>query len=217
MPEYLFGYARVSTREQNLEPQIEALIKDGCAPDKIFQEHISGAKEDRPQLKRLLEQARAGDTIVVWKLDRLARSLKHLIHLSEELGRRKINLRSITDRIDTSTASGELLFHMLGALAQFERSLLRERTRIGLEAAWASGKKSGRKPVDAAQLETARQSLLGGSSVQQAQRASGLGRTTLYRHLDVPKLIMVSKKVRAELGTDLGTKSSRTAQANGHG
>ena len=123
------GYARCSTKDQNLEQQRKALRAAGC--ERIFEDVASGAKEDRPELARLLDMARPGDTIVVWKLDRLARSIRHLIRVADALKVGGIHFHSLTDNIDTSTSSGELHFHMLAALAQFERGIIRERVRAG--------------------------------------------------------------------------------------
>jgi hypothetical protein len=138
----LIGYARVSTLDQNLTLQRDALLEAGCA--KIFTEQMSGAVADRPSLSDALAYARSGDTIVVWKLDRLARSMKQLIETVETLRLRNIGFRSLTGAIDTTTAQGRLVFHMFGALAEFERSLIRERTRAGLATAKRAGRTGGR-------------------------------------------------------------------------
>ena len=132
-PGYKIGYARVSTLDQNLALQQDALKEAGC--EKIFIEQMSGAVSDRPALREALEYARSGDTLVVWKLDRLARSMKQLIETIEKLRLRNIGFRSLTEAIDTTTAQGVLVFHMFSALAEFERALIRERTRAGLAAA----------------------------------------------------------------------------------
>ena len=136
------GYARVSTQDQNPELQIDALNQSGC--ERIFKEKASGAKRDRPELNAALDFVREGDTIVVWKLDRLARSLKQLIETVEELESRGIGLKSLTESIDTGTSGGRLVFHIFGALAEFERSIIRERTVAGLQAARARGRVGGR-------------------------------------------------------------------------
>ena len=127
------GYARVSTREQNLDLQTDALRKAGCT--RIFEETMSGAKRERPQLNSALDYLRAGDTLVVWKLDRLGRSVKDLVELVGELEKRGVHFQSVTDNIDTSTPAGRFFFHVMASLAQMERELLVERTRAGLEAA----------------------------------------------------------------------------------
>jgi DNA invertase Pin-like site-specific DNA recombinase len=138
------GYARVSTLDQNLALQQDALTSAGC--EKIFTEQMSGAVADRPVLHEALDYARSGDTLVVWKLDRLARSMKQLIETIEKLRLRGIQFRSLTESIDTTTAQGLLVFHMFSALAEFERSLIRERTRAGLAAAKRQGRTGGRPP-----------------------------------------------------------------------
>jgi DNA invertase Pin-like site-specific DNA recombinase len=137
----LIGYARVSTVDQNLALQRDALTEAGCT--KIFTEQMSGAVTDRPALHDALEFARSGDTLIVWKLDRLARSMKQLIETVENLRVRGIGFRSLTEALDTTTAQGRLVFHMFGALAEFERSLIRERTQAGLAAARRLGRTGG--------------------------------------------------------------------------
>lgn len=141
------GYARISTEEQTLNLQIDDLKKAGC--DRIFQDVMSGAKEDRPGLHEALDHLRSGDILVVWRLDRLGRSLRSLIDLMSELSGRGIGFQSLTEQIDTTSPSGKLVFHVFGALAEFERDLIRERTRAGLAAARARGRKGGRPRVAA--------------------------------------------------------------------
>lgn len=146
----LIGYARVSTEEQELDLQISALLQAGCAKKDIFTDKISGSKSERPGLKRCLEYLREGDCLVVWRLDRLGRSMIHLVTLVEDLHKRKISFKSLNDgAIDTTTASGELIFNIFSSLAQFERRLIQERTKAGLEAARERGKVGGRKPTKA--------------------------------------------------------------------
>ena len=140
-----FGYARVSTQDQNLDLQQDALEKAGC--ERIFTDMASGAKADRPGLTDALSHVRAGDTLTVWKLDRLGRSLKQLIEVAQDLDKRGVGLRSLQEKIDTTTPGGKLVFHVFGALAEFERDLIRERTNAGLTAARARGRKGGRKSV----------------------------------------------------------------------
>ena len=135
------GYARVSTGEQTLDLQMDALRSAGCG--KIFQETASGAKADRPVLAEVLSYLRAGDTLVVWRLDRLGRSLQHLIAVIAQSAERGIGFKSVTEQIDTTTSGGKLIFHVFGALAEFERDLIRERTRAGLAAARARGRLGG--------------------------------------------------------------------------
>lgn len=137
------GYARVSTEEQSLDLQLDALKRDGC--ERVFHDHgLSGAMVSRPALEAALKSLRFGDVLVVWKLDRLGRSLAHLISIIVSLEGRGVGFRSISEAIDTTSASGRLLFHIMGALAEFERTLISERTRAGMEAARARGVHVGR-------------------------------------------------------------------------
>jgi DNA invertase Pin-like site-specific DNA recombinase len=138
----LIGYARVSTHEQNLELQEDALTKAGC--EKIFIDKVSSVAAARPGIEEALSYLREGDTLVVWRLDRLGRSLKHLIEMVSQLQEKKIGFKSLQESIDTTSAGGKLVFHMFGALAEFERHLIIERTRAGLAAARARGRKGGR-------------------------------------------------------------------------
>lgn len=147
----LIGYARVSTTDQELHLQLDALQKVGCETKLIFTDKISGAKSERPGLSKCLKELKAGDTLVVWRLDRLGRSIHHLIELVEELRERGVSFKSVSDgAIDTSSASGELIFHIFSSLAQFERRLIQERTKAGLAAARARGRLGGRKPISPA-------------------------------------------------------------------
>jgi DNA invertase Pin-like site-specific DNA recombinase len=139
------GYARVSTADQNLRLQEDALQSAGC--EEIYTDVISGVKSQRPGLDKALSHARAGDTIIVWKLDRLGRSIQHLIQTITSLMERKIGFKSLQENIDTSTSSGKLIFHIFSALAEFERDLIQERTQAGLKAARARGKMGGRPPL----------------------------------------------------------------------
>jgi len=179
----LIGYARVSTLDQNLALQRDALTEAGCT--KIFVEQVSGAVLDRPALRDVLEFARAGDTVVVWKLDRLARSMKQLIETLETLRLRNIGFRSLTEALDTTTPQGRLVFHMFGALAEFERSLIRERTQAGLAAARRAGRTGGRpaKLTDD-DLDVAT-TLLANPDITVAEIAERLGVSpaTLYRYI----------------------------------
>lgn len=137
------GYARVSTGEQNLNLQLDALQQAGC--DKVFSDELSGSKADRPGLSEALDFLRTGDTLVVWRLDRLGRSLKDLVQKIEDLGQRNVGFVSLTEAIDTTTAVGKFQFHIFSALAEFERELIRERTLAGLRAARARGRMGGRR------------------------------------------------------------------------
>lgn len=141
----LIGYSRVSTNDQDHALQTDALTKAGCV--KVFSDTASGTLDRRPQLDKALEYLRPGDTLVVWKLDRLGRSVKHLITTVTELGKRGVGFRSITEGFDTTTPGGKLLFHVLAGIAQFERDIISERTHAGLAAARARGQKGGRRPV----------------------------------------------------------------------
>lgn len=145
----LIGYARVSTSDQELSLQIDSLLQHGVKRENIFCDKLSGAKANRPGLLLCQECLRRGDTLLVWRLDRLGRSLRHLVTMIEDLKKREIGFRSICDGIiDTTTPSGELIFHVFSALAQFERRLIQERTKAGLAAARARGRKGGRPPLD---------------------------------------------------------------------
>ncbi|MDO9232548.1 MAG: recombinase family protein [Methylotenera sp.] len=137
------GYARVSTEDQNTSLQMDALKIAGC--EQLFEEKVSGKSKDRPELEFCLKVLREGDTLVVWRLDRLGRSLEHLVQIIHELEDRKIGFQSVTESIDTSNAGGKLIFHIFAALAEFERNLIRERTMAGLKAARARGRVGGRK------------------------------------------------------------------------
>lgn len=142
----MIGYARVSTDEQNPALQFDALTRAGC--QRIFTESASGAAVNRPALEQVLRSLQHGDTLVVWKLDRLGRSLSHLISLVTQLESKGVAFRSLSDAIDTGTASGRLQFHIMGAMAEFERALISERTRAGMAAARARGRNIGRPPCD---------------------------------------------------------------------
>ena len=178
----LIGYARVSTAEQDTALQTDALRKVGC--DKIFEDTASGAKAERPGLAAALAYVREGDTLVVWRLDRLGRSLPHLIETIGALEARGVGFRSLTEAIDTTTSGGRLIFHVFGALGQFERDLIRERTKAGLTAAAARGRKGGRKPVVTAEkLQRAREHLANGLTVREAAARLKVGKTALYAAL----------------------------------
>ena len=180
----LIGYARVSTGEQDLALQLDALQAAGCA--RTFSDTASGSLRERPKLHRALEELRDGqDTLVVWRLDRLGRSVRDLIDTIGELEDRKVGFRSLTEGIDTTTSSGRLVFHIFGALAQFERELIRERTQAGLAAARARGRRGGRPAVMTKQkLRIARELLADGEhTMQEIASTVGVGRITLYRHL----------------------------------
>lgn len=179
----LIGYARVSTQDQKPELQLDTLQQAGC--EKVFIEKASGAQRDRPQLKAALDYVRAGDTLVVWKLDRLARSLKQLIETLELLESREIGFRSLTETIDTTSSGGRLIFHIFAALAEFERSLIKERTKAGLAAARARGRLGGRPPSLSEDDLVIATALLRDPdiTVEEVARRLKVSASTLYRHL----------------------------------
>jgi DNA invertase Pin-like site-specific DNA recombinase len=176
------GYARVSTTDQNLALQLDALTAAGCA--KVFEDRASGARTDRPGLRAALDYAREGDVLVTWKLDRLGRSLPNLIETVAALEQRGIGFRSLTEAIDTTTPGGRLVFHLFAALGQFERDLIRERTRAGLAAAAARGRTGGRQPVVTKEkLRRARELVDKGLTVREAAMRLKVGKTALYEAL----------------------------------
>ena len=174
------GYARVSTGEQRLDVQREALIRIGC--ERVFEDTASGRITERPGLLQALDQLRNGDTFVVWKLDRLARSVKQLVDLVTGFERDGVNFVSITDAIDTSTPAGRFFFHIMASLAQMERELIVERTRAGLDAARKRGTKVGRKPtMTESKLASAKQLLRSGRPPRAVAADLGISLSTLYR------------------------------------
>jgi DNA invertase Pin-like site-specific DNA recombinase len=176
----LIGYARVSTQDQNLELQLNALKKIGCK--KFYQDQISGAKNNRPGLQLALEVLRKGDTLVVWKLDRLGRTVKGLVDLVNKLHQNGTHFKSITDNVDTSTPSGRFFFHIMASLAQMERELVAERTRAGLAAAKAQGRIGGRKrKMTKSKMESAKKLLASGTLPKDVARNLGVSIPTLYR------------------------------------
>jgi DNA invertase Pin-like site-specific DNA recombinase len=177
------GYARVSSQDQSPDLQLDALRAAGCK--RIFVEKASGAQRDRPELGAALDYLRTNDTLVVWKLDRMARSMKQLIETVEGMDARGIGLRSLTEAIDTTTAGGKLVFHIFGALAEFERAIIRERTRAGLEAAKARGRQGGRPPKLTPDDLIAAKAMLAETTftVGDVARRLGVSPATLYRHL----------------------------------
>ncbi|EOT4178661.1 recombinase family protein [Escherichia coli] len=180
----LIGYVRVSTNDQNTDLQRNALNCAGC--ELIFEDKISGTKSDRPGPKKLLRTLSAGDTLVVWKLDRLGRSMRHLVVLVEELRERGVNFRSLTDAIDTSTPMGRFFFHVMGALAEMERELIVERTRAGFAAARQEGRNGGRKPkLTVEQWEQAGRLIESGIYQQQVALIYDLGISTVYKKFPV--------------------------------
>lgn len=176
----LIGYARVSTPDQNLAMQVEALEKAGC--HRVFTDVASGAKASRPGLDEALAYLREGDSLVVWKIDRLGRSLSHLVQTVDDLRDRGVSFRSLNDAgIDTTTRNGKLLFNLFATLAEFERDLIRERTKAGLESAAARGRHGGRRPViTPSKLDKAQKLMAKGLSVREAAAAIKVGKTALY-------------------------------------
>ena len=178
----IIGYSRVSTADQDPRAQIQALRSAGC--ERIFTDHASGASTARPQFNAALDYLRRGDVLVVWRLDRLGRSLAHLIETVQTLGQRGIELRSLTEAIDTTTSTGRLLFHLAGAFAQFERDLIRERTLAGLASARAEGRTGGRPtvmtPERTRQAHNMRQA---GASLATIASVLGVGKSSVWRAL----------------------------------
>lgn len=176
------GYARVSTLDQDLSLQLDALAAAGCL--KVFEDHASGVRVDRVGLQAALDYMRDGEVLVVWKLDRLGRSLPPLIETVTDLANRGVGFRSLTEAIDTTTPGGRLIFHIFGALGQFERGLIAERTRAGIAAAAARGRKGGRKPVITEdKLKRARSMVGTGLTVREIATRLKIGKTTLYKAL----------------------------------
>ena len=181
------GYARISTQDQNLHLQEDALKAAGC--EKIFVDKISGSTKERPGLNQALEFLRENDTLVIWRLDRLARSLKDLISLVTELEKEDIHLFSLTENIDTNSLNGRLVFHIFGALAEFERGLIRERTKAGLQAARARGRQGGRTRLITPTQEEKLKLLIKDPafSPKELQEMFGISKSTLYRYAQLTK------------------------------
>lgn len=177
------GYARVSTNKQDTDLQLDALKNEGC--ERIYSDVYTGRTKDRPELSKMFDALRSGDVVVVWKLDRLGRSLKDLIELIGHFKEKSIHFRSLSEDIDTTSATGELVFHIIGAMAQFERSLIQERTRAGLEAARARGRKGGRKPKLSHSDISKAKAMLSEKSITISEVAShfGVSRPTLYKYI----------------------------------
>jgi DNA invertase Pin-like site-specific DNA recombinase len=176
----LIGYARVSTQDQNLELQRDALTKAGCK--KVYEDKVSGTRADRPGLAKAMEMLREDDTLVVWKLDRLGRSVKQLVNLVGDLQKQGVQFKSLTDAIDTGTPPGRFFFHVMASLAEMERELTVERTRAGLEAARKLGRKGGRKPkMTNSKIESAKKLLASGVPPRDVAKNLGVSIPTLYR------------------------------------
>ncbi len=184
----LIGYARVSKNEQNLDLQRDALLKAGCREKNIFTDKITGTKAERKGLAQVLTILRSGDTLVVWRLDRLGRSLKHLIETVTKLKEQNIAFQSITENINTSTATGQLVFHFFGALAEFERNLIRERTIAGIDAARARGRLGGRPKLKVSSTKVAMAKKLFAdktNAISDICKMLNISRATLYRYIKV--------------------------------
>lgn len=183
----LIGYARVSTIDQNLDLQLDALKNIGC--EKLFEDKISGSTLNRPGLTKALEDLRKGDTLVVWKLDRLGRSLHNLIQLINDLHKKEIMFRSIVDGIDTSNSLGQFFFHITGAFAELERNLIKERTKAGLDAARARGRTGGRKPsLNKKQIQMMLEIYNARStSINEICEQFKISRKTFYRYIERSK------------------------------
>jgi DNA invertase Pin-like site-specific DNA recombinase len=211
----LLGYARVSTDQQNLALQLDALTTAGCR--RIFRDVGSGSLKQRPQLDECLSFLQPGDTLVVWRLDRLGRGLKHLIEVVEQLQAREIGFKSLTENIDTTTSGGRLTFHIFGALAQFEREIIRERTRAGVAAARERGHIGGRPPALTAEKITAAQAMRHQNMTMPAiAKALGVSVATLYRHLPPRPAALAadpraatSNSAMARAGARLGSRDDR--------
>lgn len=177
-----FGYARVSTDDQDTQAQRDALRTAGCDDRHIFTEAASGGRWDRPELHRLLDQLREGDVVVVWKLDRLSRSLKDLLAIMERIDQAGAGFRSLTEAIETTTPAGRMMMQMLGAFAEFEREMIRERTRAGLEAARKKGRVGGRRPkLNQEQRQEALRMIDGGRSQADVARLFKVSPSTISR------------------------------------
>ena len=187
----LIGYARVSTDDQNLDLQRDALQAAGC--ERIFEDMVSGAKVDRTGMTEMLAVLRAGDTVVIWRLDRLGRSLKNLIAVVEHLEVAQVGLRSLQENIDTTSSGGRLVFHIFGALAEFERNLIRERTRAGMAAARARGRMGGRpKRLDPAKRALAlRLHQEEKHTIKEICQMMGISKSTLYNYLAMANRIVI--------------------------
>lgn len=182
------GYARVSTCEQSLNLQKEALVQANC--QRVYEDYISGLRENRPGLNKALEQLREGDTFVVWKLDRLGRSVKGLIEFVADLEKNKVHFKSLTDHIDTSTPAGRFFFHVMASLAQMERELIVERTRAGLEVAKQRGRIGGRKRLMTnSKIESAKQLLVNGLPPKEVAKNLGISIPTLYRWIPASSIL----------------------------
>ena len=188
----IIGYTRVSTQDQNPEFQVDALETAGC--EQIFQEKFTGKLRERPELSQCLRTLRKGDILVVWKLDRLARSLKDLVEIVQELHDREIGFKSLTESIDTTSSGGRLVFHIFGALAEFEHDLIRERTKAGLQAARARGRKGGRKPAMSDSDVQKATAMLLDSQITKTEVAAHFGVTRTTLNASLQRLGLMGKR-----------------------
>lgn len=178
-----FGYVRTSTDHQNMGLQIEALKAVGVDDRNIYSDQMSGSKRERPELNKLISQLREGDTLVIWKFDRLARSMSDLLEITDTLNKKGVQFKSITEAVDTNSPIGKFTFHLLGALGQFERELIRERIKAGVANAKAKGKHMGRpKSLTEEQLKTAIEMRRANKGVSKISRILGCTRSAIYRH-----------------------------------
>lgn len=183
----IFGYARVSTQDQNLEMQLDALHQYGC--EKIFQEKITTRKKDRPELEEVLKMLRPGDKVVIYKLDRISRSTKHLIELSDFFENKGVQFVSLQDSIDTSTPMGRFFFRVMASIAELERDIISERTKAGLSAARARGRNGGRPKADKKKVDIALEMYHSKKfSISQIVETTGISQATLYRKLNSKSL-----------------------------
>lgn len=191
----IFGYARVSKQDSNLTLQLDALQAYGA--ERIFQEKVSGGKANREQLDLMLNQLRPGDVLVVWKLDRLGRTMKQLVALLEEFHAQGIHFVSLTENFDTTTPSGRLCIHIFCAVAEMERELIRERTEAGLASARARGRSGGRPAKESSVIDTAiRMYETGDFAVEEIIKTTGIGRATLYKYINQKKKEMEEKQIK---------------------
>lgn len=187
------GYARVSTKHQNLQLQLDALSEAGC--DEIFTDTISSQKKMREGLNTALKYVRSGDTLVVWKLDRLCRSTKELIDISTKLDKKGVSLHSLTEQIDTSSPAGRMYFTVLGAIAQMEREIMKERIMAGMESAKKNGRSAGRKKLDKNKIKSAKTLLEAGATYEEAANSLSIGLSTLYKY--IPPSSLLSEDIEA--------------------
>ncbi len=209
MSGHLIGYARVSTADQSADLQRDALTAAGCW--RVYVDHASGALDERPQLAAALDQLHPGDALVVWRLDRLGRSLRHLIDTVGGLEAQGMGFRSLTECIDTTTSTGKLVFHIFAALAEFERALIKERTQAGLSAARARGRLGGRPTVLTPEKRAAAQAMYDSRQHTLAAIADAVGvsRATLYRHLAVDPAAAGAQAVRRSKVRSRATRRAR--------